>query len=160
MGSNMERREENILEAALRLDRLEGVGLTGLSSLYETEPVGVKASRSFINAVCLVETYLDPRALLEACKRLEREFGRCAPWERPDRPLDIDIVIFGDLAIREEDLEVPHPRFRDRLFVIAPLGEICPNLAIPPDGLTASEAAGKWNGGGWVRRVSSRRIID
>lgn len=158
LGSNIGRREQHLLEAAVRLDRTAGICVKRLSSLFESEPVGVETSSRFINACCVIETTLEPGKLLGICKDLERRAGR----ERGviDRHIDIDIVLFGERAVAEPDLVVPHPRFRDRRFVLEPLAEIMPDLELPPDGMRADELASAGSCLGLVRRVSSRAFAE
>src|ERR1700679_2680014 len=109
--------EATLAAAALRL---RSVGrITRRSSLYSTEPVGFAAQPRFVNAVVALETALEPRELLERLLDLEREFGRdrAAGFPNGPRTLDLDILLFDDLKIGEPDLEVPHPRLADRVFV-------------------------------------------
>jgi 2-amino-4-hydroxy-6-hydroxymethyldihydropteridine diphosphokinase len=158
LGSNMGLREQHLLEAAILLDRTGCICVKRLSSLFESEPVGVETSSQFINACCIIETTLEPGELLGVCTDLERRAGR----ERGevDRPLDIDIVVFGEREIAEPDLVIPHPRFRDRRFVIEPLAEIMPDLELPPDGKRPRELVSASGCRGLVRRVSSRAFAE
>ena len=159
LGSNMDERESCILEAAHRLGRSRGTRLLALSSLYETEPIGQDFNSTFVNAACTVETSLDPNGLLGLCKELERAFGRGEDGAG-DRPLDIDIVLYGDRVIQEPDLVIPHPRFKERLFVLRPLIEIAPQLTDPASGERIDVLCGHLTDRGWVRRISSRRPIS
>ena len=154
LGSNLGRREQMILDAALKLARSEGIVSVLLSSLYETEPVDVDTKNPFINACCIAETVLGPRRLLGVCKELERAAGR--ELGEIDRPLDVDLILFGDREVSESDLVIPHPRFRHRRFVVEPLAEIAPEIVLPPDGVTASELSRSSTCHGLVRRISSR----
>jgi 2-amino-4-hydroxy-6-hydroxymethyldihydropteridine diphosphokinase len=154
IGSNAGLREEHLLEAVTRLEREPSVILTGSSPLYETEPIGVSTSSCFVNAVVIIEFDGTPRRLLRLCQRLEKRAGRRGPG--PDRPLDIDIILFGDILIEEPDLVIPHPRFRERLFVLVPMADVAPDLPLPPDGKTASELVRSGCLKGWVRRISGR----
>ncbi len=158
LGSNIGSREQHLLEAALRLDQTDGIRLKLLSSLFETEPLDFETSRWFINACCVIETTLEPGELLGICKVLEMKAGR--ELDDLDRPLDIDIVLFGERKVTEPDLVIPHPRFKDRRFVIAPLAEIMPDLKLPPDGRRARELASVPSCRGLVRRVSSRAFSE
>ena len=158
LGSNIGSREQHLLEAALRLDQTGGICVKRLSSLFETEPLGIKTSRQFINACCVIETTLEPGELLGICKDLERRAGR--EWGEVDRQLDIDIVLFGEREVTEPDLVIPHPRFRDRRFVIEPLAEIMPDLELPPDDRRVREIASVSGCRGFVRRVSSRALAE
>lgn len=160
LGSNLGPREETILAAADRLARERGVRLIALSSLYETSPVGVDARGPFVNAACALAVSLGPRGLLELCRAVEAAFGRRRDLSSRDRTIDLDILVHGDAIVRESDLAVPHPRLRERLFVLEPLAELCPDLALPPDGATVLEVRRRWAGEGWARRISSRGSIE
>ncbi|MDD3643078.1 MAG: 2-amino-4-hydroxy-6-hydroxymethyldihydropteridine diphosphokinase [Candidatus Krumholzibacteria bacterium] len=157
LGSNLGARERAVLAAARAVAAIRGIAAPRLSSLYETDPVGRGYSRAFVNAAMIVEARRDPRSLLRACLAIEEAAGR-----RPgggDRPLDIDIVLFGDLRLDGPSLVLPHPRMRERLFVLGPLAELAPGLSLPPDGLAAAEAADRLRDGPEVRRISSRAVI-
>lgn len=158
LGSSKGRREEHLLDAAVRLDMTDSIHVRRMSSLFETEPLGIETSNLFINACCVIETALEPHRLLEICKDLERRAGR--ERNEVDRPLDIDIVLFGDIEVTEPDLLIPHPRFRDRRFVIEPLAEIMPDLELPPDGRRAGELVAAQSCRGLVRRISSRAFAE
>lgn len=121
---------------AAALQALTALGrVTARSSFYRTQPWGKRDQPYFVNAVAALETDLAPRALLSALKRLERRFGR-VPGERwGPRALDLDILTYGDLRIAEPDLCVPHPRLRERAFVLVPLAEIDPAWAAARDAL-------------------------
>ena len=159
LGSNRGSREWNILRGVDRLNRQPGVRIEKLSSLYESKPVGRGFSRTFINAVCLVETDLPPLGLLDVCQETEAFFGREHGTDHEDRTLDIDIVLYNDISMNTDRLRIPHPRFRGRLFVLEPLAEIAPDTQLPPDGIRAEPAASFTGRDMWVRRISSRRII-
>ncbi len=132
LGSNVGQRREN-LEAAV--DRLtdRGVRVVGSSSVYETEPVGeVLDQRDFLNACLRIETELDPEALLGVCKAVERELGRPQDGVRHGpRAIDIDVLLFDGLEYASERLRLPHPEVRSRRFVLVPLLELDPELAMP-----------------------------
>lgn len=158
LGSNLGNREAN-LRAALRGLRRMG-RVEAVSSLYETEPVGGPAQPSFRNAACRLETGLDPRPLLRFLQGLEHELGRRPGGERwAPRPIDLDILLYGDRIVDEADLVIPHPRLRERPFVLAPLAEIAADARHPGDGKTIAElleAAGmagvqRVAGEGWER---------
>ncbi len=156
IGSNEGLREERLLEAVRLLENDPSVTLTGLSPLYETEPVGVATSACFVNAVALIEFDGTPTELLSLCRGLERRAGRGDPG--PDRPLDIDIVLFGGMRIEEPDLTIPHPRFRERLFVLVPLADVAPDMPLPPDGERAPDLVRSGSLKGWVRKISGRSM--
>ncbi len=156
LGSNLGIREESILAALSRLSRAAGVTIEAVSSLYETSPLGISTKRSFINAACAGRTAIPPRELLALCKDIEREFGRDRGAPQPDRTLDIDILVYGDSIIAGEELTIPHPRIRERLFVLVPLVEICPHLTVPPSGASIMELYRECIRVGWVRKASAR----
>jgi len=113
--------------------RDRGVEVEAVSSLYETEPVGeVLDQPDFLNAVARVRTDLDPEDLLQACKAIEAERGRdfSAPRHSP-RPVDLDLLLLGDVELRTDRLTLPHPEVTSRRFVLAPLLELDPELALP-----------------------------
>ncbi len=149
-----------ILAALHALDHERGIALVSASALYETEPVGEGFGGDFINAVCIVDTYLEARPLLEACKDIERAFGRSMDGDSRDRPLDIDIIVYADRTINQKGLVIPHRAFHERLFVLDPLCEIAPDVAVPPDGMTAREIRAAFRANQRVRLVSNRCCID
>ena len=123
---------ETTLAAAAR--RLESLGrVTRRSSLYSTAPVGFAAQPRFVNAVVELETDLEPRELLDGLLAIEVEFGRdrTAGVVNGPRTLDLDILLLGDLEIREPNLRIPHPRLAERAFVLAPLCEIAAENIVP-----------------------------
>jgi 2-amino-4-hydroxy-6-hydroxymethyldihydropteridine diphosphokinase len=136
LGSNVGDRRAN-LQAAV--DALPGVGVRVLasSSVYDTEPVGeVLDQPEFLNAVVRVSTGLDPEALLDACKAVERELGREAGGVRHGpRPIDVDVLLLGDVAYASERLRLPHAEVRSRRFVLVPLLELEPDLGLAVDAL-------------------------
>ena len=128
MGSNLASRagdpEATLAAAAERLRSLGRV--VARSSLYSTEPVGFADQPRFLNAVVALETDLDPRALLQGLLGIEQEFGRdrSAGVRNGPRTLDLDILVFGDESISAPGLEIPHPRMKEREFVLIPLREL------------------------------------
>ena len=106
-----------------------------MSSAYETEPVGVEAGQPmYLNAAAVGETSLTARALLEVLLDIERAGGRRRPYPGAARTLDLDLLLFGDTIIDEAGLVVPHPRMRERAFVLEPLAEVAPELRDPVTG--------------------------
>ena len=138
LGSNLGDRESLLGLARSRLGTL----LTNLkaSSDYETEPVGLTGHQPpFLNAAVVGGTTMPARKLLTALLLIERDAGRERPHPGAARTLDLDLVLYGDQIIDEPGLVVPHPRFRDRRFVLEPLAEIAPDLRDPVTGKTVHE---------------------
>jgi 2-amino-4-hydroxy-6-hydroxymethyldihydropteridine diphosphokinase len=131
--------EATLAAAALRLESLGRVVCR--SSLYSTAPVGFAAQPRFVNAVMELETALAPRELLDGLMAIELEFGRdrVSGIANGPRTLDLDILLLGDLAVREPDLTIPHPRLAERAFVLVPLYEIAPRAIDPASGRTVSQ---------------------
>lgn len=130
LGSNLGDRAGHLRAALLFLRAVEGLAVTGVSRVYETEPVGGPVQDDYLNAVVAVETAAGARQLLEIAQALEAEAGR-----EPDpsrrvrwgaRPLDVDVLLVGDETVDEPDLIVPHPRMSERAFVLAPLADLAP----------------------------------
>jgi 2-amino-4-hydroxy-6-hydroxymethyldihydropteridine diphosphokinase len=133
LGSNLGDRERTLCDAIEAL----GAFVTNLrvSSFHDTAPVGVGEQPRFLNAVVIGETSLGARALLTRLLDIEQRFGR----ERPcagARTLDLDLILYGDAVLSEPTLDVPHPRFRERQFVLAPLAEVAPDWRDPVTGAT------------------------
>jgi 2-amino-4-hydroxy-6-hydroxymethyldihydropteridine diphosphokinase len=132
--------------------------LEAVSRLYETEPVGLKEQPTFLNAACRVTTGLEPAALLRFLKNLEAEIGRRpgGPLGGP-RPIDMDILFYGERVVEAGDLRIPHPRLAERAFVLAPLCDLAPEMRHPVLGKSMRElldAAGEAGvkvvaAGGW-----------
>ena len=138
LGSNLGDRRAHLDYAAASLRAL----LTNLSvSTYrETIPVAVTGPHPlYLNAVAVGATALSPRALLDALLAIEAERGRERPHANAPRTLDLDLILFGDVVLDELELVVPHPRFRERRFVLKPLAEIAPDLRDPVSGRTIAE---------------------
>jgi 2-amino-4-hydroxy-6-hydroxymethyldihydropteridine diphosphokinase len=138
LGSNVGDRRANLEAAVAALPR-HGVTVLDSSSVYETEPVGeILDQRSFFNACLRIETDLGPDELLAACKAVERELGREAGGPRHGpRPIDVDVLLLGDLQHRSERLTLPHEETTSRRFVLVPLLELEPGLEIPGRGPAA-----------------------
>ncbi|HSR93978.1 MAG TPA: 2-amino-4-hydroxy-6-hydroxymethyldihydropteridine diphosphokinase [Solirubrobacterales bacterium] len=140
LGSNVGDRAGH-LRASIAMLGEHGVEVEAASSTYETEPVGeVLDQADFLNAAVRISTNLEPGALLDLCKEIEAERGRAldAPRHSP-RPLDIDLLLLGDLELSTDRLTLPHPEVTSRRFVLAPLLELDPDLALP-DGIRLRDA--------------------
>jgi 2-amino-4-hydroxy-6-hydroxymethyldihydropteridine diphosphokinase len=140
LGSNVGDRVSH-LRAAVELLREGGVEVEATSSAYETEPVGeVLTQPDFLNAAVRIRTELSPEALLDLCKRIEVELGRTLNAARHSpRPLDVDLLLLGDLELETERLTLPHREVTSRRFVLVPLLELDPELALP-DGTRLADA--------------------
>jgi 2-amino-4-hydroxy-6-hydroxymethyldihydropteridine diphosphokinase len=153
LGSNVGDRREN-LEAAAGALPGHGVEVLASSSVYETEPVGlVLDQRDFYNACLRVETAHGPEELLDACKAVERALGRVAGGPRHGpRPIDVDVLLLGEVRFASERLTLPHPEVTSRRFVLVPLLELDPSLTLP-DGVRLADALAALAPGQDVRRV-------
>ncbi len=137
LGSNLGDREAHL---AFGLSALPGF-ITNLrqSRWYDTAPVGVATDQPrYLNGVVVGETSLGARELLDRLLAIEREAGRIRPAARAARTLDLDLILFGEERIDEDGLTVPHPRFRERLFVLEPLADVAPGWIDPGTGKTIS----------------------
>jgi 2-amino-4-hydroxy-6-hydroxymethyldihydropteridine diphosphokinase len=126
LGSNLDDPEAHVTRAFDDLARLPGTRLLARSPLYRTKPVGYLDQPDFVNAAALVETGLAPRVLLQALLDIERRHGRKREIPNGPRTLDLDIIVYGDQEIDEPGLTIPHPRARDRAFVLDPLRDVWP----------------------------------
>ena len=138
-GSNLGNRHTAIRAAADKVAAL----LTAfkLSTIAETQPVGngLENDPPYLNAVGVGESSLSPRELLEALLAIEAAAGRTRPHQGAPRTLDLDLILVGDQVVDEPGLQVPHPRFRERLFVLEPLAALAPDLIDPVTGLTIGD---------------------
>jgi 2-amino-4-hydroxy-6-hydroxymethyldihydropteridine diphosphokinase len=140
LGSNLGNRELNLLRAVAEVGRMPDCRVTALSSFYKTSPVGNINQGSFCNAVLRISTRLDARSLLTRLLRIENEtFKRVRTVHQGPRSMDLDLLLYGDRVINEEDLVVPHPRLAERRFVLQPLCEIAPDLLHPLIGKSMCE---------------------
>ena len=137
LGSNLGDRERHLHDAVGGLSSF--LTSVRLSSFLETDAVGVGEQPRFLNAALVGWTALPARALLEAMLGIERELGRERPFPGAPRTVDLDLIFYGDSVIDEPQLAVPHPRFRERLFVLIPLSEVAPEWRDPVTRLTVSE---------------------
>jgi len=138
LGSNLGDRRAHLDFAASRLASVFSNLI--VSRYHETDPVGVPGEQPlFLNAAALAETAAAPRAVLDRLMAIERECGRERPFPNAARTLDLDLILLGDVVIDEPGLTIPHPRFRDRRFVLEPLAEIAPELVDPVTGSTVAE---------------------
>jgi 2-amino-4-hydroxy-6-hydroxymethyldihydropteridine diphosphokinase len=153
LGSNVGDREAH-LRAAIEMLGARGVEVDAVSSAYETEPVGeVLDQPDFLNAAVRGRTGLEPEALLDVCKEIEAERGRDLEAARHSpRPLDVDLLLLGDLELSTARLTLPHPEVTSRRFVLAPLLELDPALVLP-DGTRLADALASLGPGQRVSQV-------
>ena len=135
LGANLGDRERTLLAAVDALAAEEGIEVVAISTLGETEPVGVGPQPHYLNGVAELETTLTARELLDRLLGVEQRFGRVrTPGEHGPRTLDLDLLLYGEEEIDEPELHVPHPRLHERRFVLEPLAELAPGLVVPGRG--------------------------
>jgi 2-amino-4-hydroxy-6-hydroxymethyldihydropteridine diphosphokinase len=146
LGANTGDRKNNLEQALQHLE--EVITIQSVSSLYETEPVGEGgkplppySQPLFLNLACQGRTYLEPNALLIAVKEIETLLGRAPAFRNAPRPIDIDILLYDNLQITLPQLTIPHPRMRERAFVLLPLAEIASSIIEPASGQTIQQLA-------------------
>ena len=143
LGANIGDRERTLREAVDALGAEEGIEVAAVSTLRETDPVGVGEQPRFLNGVAALETSLGARELLDRLLAVEQRFGRVrVPGELRPRTLDLDLLLYGDETIDEPGLAVPHPRMHERRFVLEPLAELAPGLVVSGRGTVESLLAG------------------
>lgn len=131
MGSNLGLREEQLKRAMGKIASLPQTEILDFSSLYETEPVGVKNQPWFLNLVLIIQTAAPPEELLHQLKEIESRMGRGKGRRWSPRPIDLDILLYDNLIFDSPRLVIPHPRMHQRLFVLLPLAELVPQLKHP-----------------------------
>jgi 2-amino-4-hydroxy-6-hydroxymethyldihydropteridine diphosphokinase len=141
LGSNMGDRKENLDRAIDYLS--QRVRVVEVSSVYDTEPVGNPEQPRFLNMVCQVKTMLKPKELLALVKGIERKMGRMPGNPNSPRPIDIDILLYGDEVVKMPELVIPHPRLTQRAFALVPLAEIAPTLVHPVTGKNIKQLLGE-----------------
>lgn len=143
------------LRAGIELLEAEGIEVEAVSSAYVTEPVGeILDQPDFLNAAVRIRTDLEPEPLLDACKRVEAARGRSSDSPRHSpRPLDVDLLLLGDIEMRNDRLTMPHPEVTTRRFVLVPLLELDPDLTLP-DGTRLDDAYARLPAGQRVEKVN------
>jgi 2-amino-4-hydroxy-6-hydroxymethyldihydropteridine diphosphokinase len=132
LGSNLGDRRAALEAAIAALAETPGIAVSRVSSFHETEPVGGPPGQGrYLNAAAVLETSLDPFALLHVLQDVEARFGRVRTVRFGERTLDLDLLLFDDRVINTPELTVPHPRFSVRRFVLKPLAEVAPEHVDP-----------------------------
>jgi 2-amino-4-hydroxy-6-hydroxymethyldihydropteridine diphosphokinase len=130
LGSNIDDPETQVTRAFDEIAALPATRMLARSRLHRTQPVGYANQPDFVNAMALVETSLEPRALLDALLAIEQRHHRVRSIPNGPRTLDLDIILYGDRVIDEPGLKVPHPRAKERDFVMGPLREVWPDSGV------------------------------
>jgi 2-amino-4-hydroxy-6-hydroxymethyldihydropteridine diphosphokinase len=133
LGSNLGSSQQTLEEAINRLKAIPEITLNAVSSWYETLPIGPQQP-NYLNGCALLTTSLSPHPLLETLLSIETKFGRVRQQRWGARTLDLDLLLYGDLTLETEQLQIPHPRMRERAFVLVPLAEIAPHWIDPITG--------------------------
>lgn len=135
LGSNLNSPERQVRRGIQALNELPHTRVVAASDLYLTAPVGLSGEHpDFVNAVCELNTELEPHALLEAFHAMERRLGRMRGNVIGSRIIDLDLLLYGDLEINDDVLSLPHPRMHQRAFVLLPLQQIAPSAIVPGHG--------------------------
>lgn len=139
LGSNLPERLENLKKALKRLKKRE-IALISVSRVYETEPFGYAEQPKFYNIAIRALTSLEPAELLLELKQIEKKMGREAAVKWGPRIIDIDILLYNDIILKTDELNIPHSGILERYFVLMPLSELCPEKTIPGTQMTVKEA--------------------
>ncbi|WP_236838903.1 2-amino-4-hydroxy-6-hydroxymethyldihydropteridine diphosphokinase [Caldalkalibacillus salinus] len=148
LGSNMGDRASFLSQAMTQLNQIEQLELTKMSAIYETDPVGYENQSRFLNMVVAGQTALEPETLLTHIQRIERSLGRERLVRWGPRTIDIDILLYNSISMDTRHLKIPHPRMKERAFVVVPLAEIAPDLQVPGTTYTAEALCHKVKGEG------------
>ena len=160
IGSNKNNPQHQIELAFTKLnDRFQNASM---SPLYLTEPVGGISQNPFINASIKLDTHLSGHDLLNFLMDLERQAHRNRADEIPNGPrnLDLDIILFGDEILSEPELQIPHPRFRDRRFVLKPMQDIAPEVIDPVSKKSISKLLDECTDNNWVKNLQTERVAQ
>ena len=132
LGSNLGQSLEEVSHAISEINALPDTQVVSCSSYYQSAPHEA-VGPDYINAVVQIKTRLDAYTLLAQCQAIENAAGRERPYRNAPRTLDVDLLLFGDASIQSENLTVPHPRMRERAFVLLPLSELAPERVLPSE---------------------------
>lgn len=132
MGANLGDRAANLFNAVARLSATDGVAVNRISTVIETPAIGAADDAPpYLNAAVAIETTLGSHALLKVLMEIEKDLGRTRRTKWESRPIDLDVLLYGDQVISSHDLIVPHPLMHERRFVLQPLAEIAPDAVHP-----------------------------
>ena len=158
LGANMGDRQANLERAVELLG--ERLRIEKVSSVYETEPVGYEDQPPFLNAVCRVQTDIGPLQLLSLVKGIEASMGRVPNFSNGPRPIDVDIILYGDLVMIDPELTIPHPRMAERAFVLVPLAEIAPDIVHSFSGESIEDMMARVDGVDGVKKTGRLEVSD
>ncbi|WLP59777.1 2-amino-4-hydroxy-6-hydroxymethyldihydropteridine diphosphokinase [Bacillus pumilus] len=145
LGSNIGKKETYLKEAVKKLHKHPDVQVEQISSIYETTPVGYENQDDFLNMAVKISTSLRPNELLALTQKIEQELGRTREVRWGPRTADLDILLYNRENIETEQLVVPHPRMYERLFVLVPMSEICPEIGeVQINAVTDQEGVSIW----------------
>ncbi|MGM0370282.1 MAG: 2-amino-4-hydroxy-6-hydroxymethyldihydropteridine diphosphokinase [Bacillota bacterium] len=130
LGTNIGAKEKNLRKAVNLLKQTPGLKLIQVSSIYETAPWGYEEQNNFLNLCLELKTELEPQELLTVCQKVENDLGRVRNKKWGPRIIDVDILTYDDLKINTPKLIIPHPRIKERAFVLVPLQDLNTNLLI------------------------------
>lgn len=140
LGSNLGDRLRSMQEAVRHLSAAEGIRISGMASLYETDPLATPTWQPpFLNSVARAETALSPEVLMAELLQIETRMGRTRESHLAPRVIDLDLLFYGDFVVDTAALTIPHPRLHERRFVLEPLAEVNPGLVHPVLGRTMTE---------------------
>ena len=158
IGSNLRDPAVQCRDAFRRTGAIPEICLLRRSSLYRTEPVGFQDQAWFINAVAEIRTDLPPRKLFEALNEIERKMGRTAGPRWGPRVIDLDLLLYGQEVVAEEDLVIPHPELHRRRFVLEPLCELASYVIHPAFGVSVRGLLDRLTDPGFVERCAAEKI--
>ncbi|WP_313894882.1 2-amino-4-hydroxy-6-hydroxymethyldihydropteridine diphosphokinase [Psychrobacillus sp.] len=141
IGSNIGERLDYLKQSVGMLMGSKDIQVSSVSSVYETDPVGYVDQAAFLNIVVELKTLLAPHDLLKKCNEIEDELGRTRKIRWGPRTVDLDILLYNEENMKTEQLIIPHPRMKERGFVLIPLAELNPDLVLPDSKLSLSELA-------------------
>ncbi len=157
LGSNLGHRINYLTAAVIELKKRGKIHLENVSSVYETEPVGLKEQNLFLNCIVQITTAYTPQQLLQINQQIEKKLGRQRREKWGPRTLDIDIIFFNTLVINSTDLTIPHPEYTKRLFVLKPLSEIAADFAPPLQQENIQKQVQKCNDKSSVKSIMNKK---